>query len=77
MRYIIANKEKALNAGVRLLGHRVKGASIILNEKEVGCLPSLNGGLEERIQSLDGTAYTDTRIHQIISEGGWDYGREV
>ena len=47
MRYVVANKEKALDAGVLLLGHLVKGESIILNEKEVMCLPSLDGELEE------------------------------
>ena len=45
MRYVVANKEKALDAGVLLLGHLVKGESIILN--------------------------------QIISEGGWEYGRKL
>ena len=49
MRYVVANKEKALDAGVLLLGHLVKGESIILNEKEVMCLPSLDGELEDRI----------------------------
>ena len=28
-RYVVANKEKALDAGVLLLGHLVKGESII------------------------------------------------
>ena len=32
MRYVVANKEKALDAGVLLLGNLVKGESIILNE---------------------------------------------
>ena len=54
MRYVVANKEKALDAGVLLLGHLVKGESIILNEKEVMCLPSLDGELEDRILLLDG-----------------------
>lgn len=49
MRYVVANKEeKALDAGVLLLGHLVKGESIILNEKEVMCLPSLDGELEDK-----------------------------
>ena len=58
MRYVVANKEKALDAGVLLLGHLVKGESIILNEKEVMCLPSLDGELEDRILLLDGIVYT-------------------
>ena len=37
MRYVVANKEKALDAGVLLLGHLVKGESIILNEKIEYC----------------------------------------
>ena len=71
MRYVVANKEKALDAGVLLLGHLVKGESIILNEKEVMCLPSLDGELEDRILLLDGIVYTNTSMNQIISEGGW------
>ena len=70
MRYVVANKEKALDAGVLLLGHLVKGESIILNEKEVMCLPSLDG-------ELDGIVYTNTSMNQIISEGGWEYGRKL
>ena len=69
MRYVVANKEKALDAGVLLLGHLVKGESIILNEKEVMCLPSLDGELEDRILLLDGIVYTNTSMNQIISEG--------
>ena len=44
MRYVVANKEKALDAGVLLLGHLVKEESIILNEKEVMCLSLLMEG---------------------------------
>ena len=66
MRYVVANKEKALDAGVLLLGHLVKGESIILNEKEVMCLPSLDGELEDRILLLDGIVYTNTSMNQII-----------
>ena len=73
MRYVVANKEKALDAGVLLLGHLVKEESIILNEKEVMCLSSL----EDRILLLDGIVYTNTSINQIISEGGWEYGRKL
>lgn len=77
MRYVVANKKKALDAGVPLLGHLVKGESIILNEKEVTCLSSLDGELEDRILLLDGIIYTNTRMNQIISEGGWEYGRKL
>ena len=44
MRYVVANKEKALDAGVLL---------------------------------LDGIVYTNTSMNQIISEGGWEYGRKL
>lgn len=77
MRYVVANKKKALDAGVLLLGHLVKGESIILNEKEVMYLPSLDGELEDRILLLDGIVYTNTNMNQIISEGGWEYGRKL
>ncbi len=53
------------------------GESIILNEKEVMCLPSLDGELEDRISLLDGIVYTNTSMNQIISEGGWEYGRKL
>ncbi len=77
MRYIIANKAKAADMGIILLGHLMKGSSIILNEKEVMSLPVLDGELEDRIMSLDGIIHTNTRINQIISEGGWEYGRKL
>lgn len=77
MKYIVANKKKALDAGVSLLGHLVKGEYIILNEKEVMFLPYLDGELEDRIFSLGGIVYTNTRMNQIISEGGWEYGRNL
>lgn len=41
------------------------------------CLSSLDGGLEDRILLLDGIVYTNTSINQIISEGGWEYGRKL
>ena len=75
MRYVVANKEKALDAGVLLLGHLVKGESIILNEKEVMCLPSLDGELEDRISLLDGIVYTNTKKKKKKKKGGWEYGR--
>lgn len=68
MRYVVANKEKALDAGVLLLGHLVKGESIILNEKEVMCLPSLDGELEDRILLLDGIVYTNTTASECLGQ---------
>ena len=77
MRYVIANKEKAMDVGVLLMGHLTKEDLIILNEKDVVCLSSLTGGLDERLPAIDGTIYTNTSINQIISEGGWEYGRKL
>lgn len=77
MKYVIANDEKAFEAGVPLLGHLVKGDSIILNEKEVMCNPALSGEFEDRVKSLDGTACTCTSVKQVISEGGWKHGGEL
>ena len=66
-----------MDAGVLLMGHLTKENLIILNEKEVVCLSSLTGGLDERLPALDGIVYTNTRINQIISAGGWEYGRKL
>ena len=73
----MADKIKAINAGVQLPGHLVKEKSIILNEKEVMCLPSLDGELENRILSLDGIVYNNASMGQMISEGGWKHGGEL
>ena len=73
MRYVVANKAEQKKAFSVL----TDGESIILNEKEVMCLPSLDGELEDRILLLDGIVYTNTSMNQIISEGGWEYGRKL
>ena len=66
-----------MDAGVLVVGALGKGESIILNEKEVMCLPSLDGRTGDRILLLDGIVYTNASMNQIISEGGWEYGRKL
>lgn len=67
MKYVAANKAKALNVGFRVQGHRHNEESILLNEKEVmsnRLLPP--GTLEERAASLQGTIYTIHEIQTIL-----------
>ena len=72
MRYIIADKTKASDAGINLLGHRTNGNLVILNEKEVMMSPSLNGDLEKRCVAILGTCYTRDGIEDALREGGWN-----
>lgn len=54
MRYIIANKQKALDAGFNEIGHTINGELICLTEKEVRFSPNLTGEFIERVASIDG-----------------------
>lgn len=74
MNYVIADKEKAVRLGFRTLGHRVKGGSIILNEKEVRVSAWLSGTFAERVEQLGGEVHSNTGINNIIGEGGWQHG---
>lgn len=70
MRYAIADRAKAAAHGVSCAGHRVKGARIVLNEKELMSLPGADIG--ERAAAVGGEVYTRTEIKEILKREGWD-----
>ena len=70
MQYIIADKEKALNAGVSLVGHRHKDDKIILDEKELTTFVS-GETLEIKAKAVDGKVHSLETIKRIIKQGGW------
>jgi len=76
MRYIIADKAKAIAHGFTLKGHRTNGNLILLNEKEVDNNPALPSGttLEEKCELIVGTIYTHQGIINVIEQGGWNNG---
>lgn len=69
MRYIIANKKKAEQAGLVLAGCRVKGENVIINEKSLGVMPG--SSTEEKIDVLGGKAYSQYEIKVIIKNNNW------
>ena len=73
MKYIIADKARAADAGFRTEDHRVKENLILLNEKEVMDNTTLQGTLKQRTQALQGTAYTEKKALIELNKGGWTY----
>lgn len=71
MRYVIANKALAVDAGFPTVGHRVQGNLILLNEKELMCSAALTGTIDERAAAIEGTVYTHEGINYALQEGGW------
>ena len=76
MRYIIADKAKAVAHGFVLHGHRVNGNLILLNEKEVECSHALSSAptLEKKCELIMGTIYTYQGIINELEQGGWNNG---
>ena len=76
MRYIIADKAKAANAGFTLKGHRRQGECILLNEKEVLNSPFLASAptLEAKCELITGTIYTHRQIIYELEQGDWNNG---
>ena len=76
MRYIIADKARAVAHGFTLQGHRVHGTLILLNEKEVECSHALSQAstLEQKCELIMGTIYTHSGIINELNEGGWNNG---
>lgn len=74
MRYIIADLDAAIDAGIIKKGHRVKNGKILLNEKEVlNCigverLPTL----DEKCEYLKGEIYTRKQINELLEKEGWN-----
>lgn len=71
MQYIIANKNKAIQKGFTIIGHRTHGDKILLNEKEVLDSPRLSGELKERVEEVDGYVYSEARVINITKSEGW------
>jgi hypothetical protein len=76
MRYIIADKVKAVAYGFELHGHRVNGNLILLNEKEMECNPALASAptLEKKCELILGSIYTHQDIINELEQGGWNNG---
>lgn len=76
MRYIIADKAKAVAHGFALHGHRINGNLILLNEKEVEYSPALSSSptLEKKCEPIMGTIYTEQGIINELEQGGWNNG---
>lgn len=76
MRYIIADKQQAVQHGFALNGHRTNGNLILLNEKEVTSSHALSSAvtLEEKCQLITGTIYTHKGIINALEQGGWNNG---
>lgn len=75
MRYIIADKARAVAHGFELHGHRVHGNLILLNEKEVESNHTLSAPtLEKKCEIILGTIYTHQSIINELEQGGWNNG---
>lgn len=76
MRYIIADKAKAVAHGFTLHGHRVNRNLILLNEKEVECCHALSSvpTLEGKCELILGTIFTHQGIINELEQGGWNNG---
>ena len=70
MRYIIANKAKAVKYGISPAGHRTKDKRILLNEKEVTAFVA-GGAFEDKVAAIDGVVYSATEVKQILKREGW------
>lgn len=73
MKYVIADRNKAANVGIVLIGHRFDnvGKNVLLNEKEVMNNQVLSGDLDARAEALSGQAYPENTIFQIINKEDW------
>lgn len=69
MKYVIADRSKALSYGINAIGHRSKDSQIIVNEKELDQVPGTT--LSKRAKAVDGKVYTAAAVKKIIKEGGW------
>lgn len=69
MRYVIANRKKAVEAGFGMFGRNTSGRGVVLNEKEVMVCPRLVPGstLEERAGELGGRVVSHNEITNILN----------
>lgn len=66
MKYILTNRQKALDIGINPVGHFKKVDQIILNENEVMRSPCLDGDLNARVKALGAKLYTPNYTKRII-----------
>lgn len=70
MRYIIADKGKVLQHGIKSIGHRVKDGSIVIHEKELTTF--IPGETEaDKLRVINGKMYTADEIKITLKEEGW------
>lgn len=69
MKYILAEKSRAIDYQISVVGHRCKNSKVVLNEKEVMNAPSLQAGssLEEKAALLGGAIHTAAEMIDIIN----------
>lgn len=69
MRYLLAEKSKALHYSFQIAAHVCKGPNIVLNEKEVMAASSLAGAesFEDRAVLLGASIYTAAELIDIIN----------
>ena len=71
MRYILADKGKAVKAGFSTTTHLSGSTYMMLNEREVSYSPMLTGeNLDDRAQQLGGSILTEKEAELHIKEGG-------
>jgi hypothetical protein len=70
MKYLLANKEKALAAGYTAMAHRHSDTKMLLNEKEVIFDTTLAGDLTERASALEATIISHAEAIELVEKGG-------
>lgn len=69
MKYIIADRMKAAQAGLSIRGCLRNDEHIIFDEKELNIIPGET--LEDRATAIGGTIYTLDQIEKLIKKGDW------
>lgn len=65
MNYIVCSIKKAKEYGFHLLGRYSNGKDVFLNENEVKNSQTLEGDLEERVKTLEGSLLTETEALKL------------
>lgn len=66
MKYIIINKEAALQIGINLIGHYVLNDNVVVNQNELLLNSNLEGSLDERVNAVGGKIYTPAYTQRLI-----------
>lgn len=70
MRYILADKKKAIRAGFIEAAHRCNDRIMILNENEVKFSSRMDGNLAERVTALKGMMLSQAQTYMKIKRKG-------